>query len=124
VDFELTSEQELIRASAREFCDREIAPFARDWDRAEEMDRGIVSRLASVGYLGASLPEAYGGLGLDTVSYALIGEELGRADSSVRGIVSSATASSARPWPASAPTSRSSSGCRCCAPERRSAATR
>jgi len=88
VDFELTSEQELIRASAREFCDREIAPFVRDWDRAEEMDRGIVPRLASVGYLGASLPEAYGGLGLDTVSYALIGEELGRADSSVRGIVS------------------------------------
>src|SRR5262245_50546324 len=52
------------------------------------MDRRIVARLASVGYLGASLPEAYGGLGLDTVSYALIGEELGRADSSVRGIVS------------------------------------
>jgi alkylation response protein AidB-like acyl-CoA dehydrogenase len=88
VDFTLTSEQELIRSSAREFCDREIAPFARDWDRAEEMDRGIVAKLAEVGWLGASLPDAYGGLGLDTVSYTLIGEELGRADSSVRGIVS------------------------------------
>ncbi len=88
MDFALTPEQQLIRASAREFCDREIVPFARDWDRAEEMDRGIVGRLASVGFLGASLPEAYGGLGLDTVSYTLIGEELGRADSSVRGIVS------------------------------------
>ena len=88
MDFALTPEQELIRASAREFCEREIAPFARDWDRAEEMDRGIVGRLASVGYLGASLPPQHGGLGLDIVSYALIGEELGRADSSVRGIVS------------------------------------
>jgi alkylation response protein AidB-like acyl-CoA dehydrogenase len=88
VDFTLSPEQELIRSSAREFCDREIAPYARDWDRAEEMDRAIVGRLAEVGWLGAALPAEYGGLGLDTVSYALIAEELGRADSSVRGIVS------------------------------------
>jgi alkylation response protein AidB-like acyl-CoA dehydrogenase len=88
MDFTLTPEQELIRASAREFCNREIVPFARDWDRAEEMDRVIVGKLAEVGWLGASLPDAHGGLGLDTVSYTLIGEELGRADSSVRGIVS------------------------------------
>src|SRR5919204_3962704 len=86
--FALTSEQELIRSSAREFCDREIVPHARDWDRAEEMDRSIVARLAGVGWLGAPLPVEYGGQGLDTISYALIGEELGRADSSVRGIVS------------------------------------
>jgi alkylation response protein AidB-like acyl-CoA dehydrogenase len=88
VDFTLSPEQELIRSSAREFCDREIAPFARDWDRAEEIDRAIVPKLAEVGWLGAALPEEYGGLGLDTVSYTLIGEELGRADSNVRGIVS------------------------------------
>ena len=88
MDFELSPEQELIRSSAREFCEREIVPHAREWDRNETMDRGIVARLASVGYLGAALPEEYGGMGLDTVSYALIGEELGRADSSVRGIVS------------------------------------
>ena len=88
MDFTLTSEQELIRSSAREFCDREIAPHARAWDHAEEMDRSIVGKLAEVGWLGAALPEVYGGLGLDTISYALIAEELGRADSSVRGIVS------------------------------------
>jgi acyl-CoA dehydrogenase len=88
MDFELSSEQELIRSSAREFCEREVVPHARAWDREERMDRGIVPALAAAGYLGAALPEAYGGMGLDTVSYALIGEELGRADSSVRGIVS------------------------------------
>src|SRR3954469_1857412 len=88
MDFTLSPEQELIRASAREFCDREIAPHAREWDRAEEMDRQIVGKLAEVGWLGAVLPEEYGGLGLDTLSYARIAEELGRADSSVRGIVS------------------------------------
>jgi butyryl-CoA dehydrogenase len=88
VDLTLSQEQELIRATAREFVEREIAPHARDWDRDEEMDRGIVARLAEVGYLGAALPEEYGGMGLDTVSYCLVTEELGRADSSVRGIVS------------------------------------
>jgi alkylation response protein AidB-like acyl-CoA dehydrogenase len=80
VDFALTPEQELVRVFVRGFCDREIAPFARDWDRTEEMDRGVVPKLAEAGYLGA--------WELDTVSYCLVMEELGRADSSVRGLVS------------------------------------
>ena len=88
MDFSLTPEQELIRASAREFCEREIVPHSRDWDRAEELDRGLVPKLAAAGYLGATIAEEHGGMGLDTVSYCLLMEELGRADSSVRGIVS------------------------------------
>jgi butyryl-CoA dehydrogenase len=88
VDFTLTSEQELIRATAREFLDREVVPHAREWDRTETMDRGIVEKLAEIGFLGASLPADAGGMGLDTISYCLVMEELGRADSSVRGIVS------------------------------------
>jgi alkylation response protein AidB-like acyl-CoA dehydrogenase len=88
VDFALTPEQELIRAAAREFADREIAPYARDWDRKEEIDRALVRKLAEAGFLGAGWGEDYGGSGLDTVSYALVVEELGKADSSVRGIVS------------------------------------
>jgi alkylation response protein AidB-like acyl-CoA dehydrogenase len=88
MDFALTQEQELIRASAREFVDREVVPHAREWDRAETMDRAIVAKLADIGFLGSALPAAYGGMGLDTVSYCLVMEELGRADSSVRGIVS------------------------------------
>jgi butyryl-CoA dehydrogenase len=88
MDFALSPEQELIRATAREFVDREIVPHAGEWDRDEEMDRGIVAKLAEVGFLGAALPEDYGGMGLETVSYCLVTEELGRADSSVRGIVS------------------------------------
>jgi alkylation response protein AidB-like acyl-CoA dehydrogenase len=88
VNLALSAEQELIRETAREFVEREIVPHVREWDRDEEMDRGIVGRLAEIGYLGAALPEDYGGMGLDTVSYSLVTEELGRADSSVRGIVS------------------------------------
>jgi butyryl-CoA dehydrogenase len=88
MDFSLTPEQELIRDSAREFCEREIVPHSRDWDRTEELDPGLVPKLAAAGYLGATIAEEYGGMGLDTVSYCLLMEELGRADSSVRGIVS------------------------------------
>jgi alkylation response protein AidB-like acyl-CoA dehydrogenase len=88
MDFRLTPEQELIRASAREFAEREIAPHVRAWDRAEELDRGLVEKLAVAGYLGAGWDEEYGGAPLETVSYALVVEELGRADSSVRGVVS------------------------------------
>jgi alkylation response protein AidB-like acyl-CoA dehydrogenase len=83
MDFALTPEQELVRATARSFVDSEIAPHAREWDRAEEMDRGIVAKLAEVGFLA--------GWELDTVSYCLVMEELGRVDSSVRGIVSVTT---------------------------------
>ncbi|HET8607012.1 MAG TPA: acyl-CoA dehydrogenase family protein [Gaiellaceae bacterium] len=88
IDLELSDEQQLVRETARAFADREIAPHARDWDRAEDIDRAIVGKLAGVGLLGASLPEQNGGSGMDTVSYCLVVEEIGRADSSVRGIVS------------------------------------
>ena len=88
MDFGLTPEQELIRDTAREFCAREIVPHAREWDRSERMDEAIVAKLADVGFLGCGLPEEYGGMGLDQVSYCLVMEELGKADSSVRGIAS------------------------------------
>src|SRR3954468_1184430 len=88
MDFELSDEQKLIRQTARAFCDAEIAPHAAEWDRNETIDRGIVAKLSSLGFLAAALPEEQGGLGLDMVSYTLLVEELGRADSNVRGIVS------------------------------------
>ncbi len=88
MDFTLSDEQQLIRDVARSFSNVEITPFAAEWDRAESIDQEIVGKLAEVGFLGAVLPEAHGGMGLDMVSYALVVEELGRADSNVRGIVS------------------------------------
>ncbi len=88
MDFTLSDEQQLIKQTAREFCDAEIAPFAAEWDRTETIDRSIVGKLAELGFLAAALPEEHGGLGLDMVSYALLVEEIGRADSNVRGIVS------------------------------------
>jgi alkylation response protein AidB-like acyl-CoA dehydrogenase len=88
VDFDLTEEQASIQKTARDFCEREIIPSSAEWDRTETMDRGIVAKLADLGFLGGPLPEQYGGMGMDNVSYCLIIEELGRADSSVRGVVS------------------------------------
>ncbi|MGZ4120215.1 MAG: acyl-CoA dehydrogenase family protein [Actinomycetota bacterium] len=88
MDLDLTPEQELIRTTARDFAAREIAPFAADYDRKEEFPRAILEKMKPLGFLGAPLPQEYGGMGVDAVSYALIIEEIARADSSVRSIIS------------------------------------
>jgi butyryl-CoA dehydrogenase len=88
IDFELTDEQRLIRETAREFADVEIAPRARENDRDERFDTGLVQKLGEIGYLGAIVSEEYGGRGIDYRTYGLIVEEIGRADSSARTVVS------------------------------------
>jgi alkylation response protein AidB-like acyl-CoA dehydrogenase len=88
VDFTLTEDQEQLRELARTWVDREVIPYATEWDRLEQVDPGIVKRLGEVGFLGLGIAEEYGGSGGDMVSYCLMIEELGRGDSSVRGIVS------------------------------------
>jgi alkylation response protein AidB-like acyl-CoA dehydrogenase len=88
MNLELSDEQVAAKALARDFTDREIAPHAVAWDRAEAVDRAIVGKLGAVGFLGLTIPEQYGGSGGDHLSYCLVTEELGRGDSSVRGIVS------------------------------------
>jgi len=88
MDFQLTDEQRLISEAAREFADREILPRVRDNDRAGRFDRELASKLGEVGYLGAPVAEEYGGRGLDYTGYGLIVEQVGRADSSARTVVS------------------------------------
>jgi alkylation response protein AidB-like acyl-CoA dehydrogenase len=88
MDFQLTDEQRLISEAAREFADREILPRVRDNDRAARFDRELASKLGEVGYLGAPVAERYGGRGLDYTGYGLIVEQVGRADSSARTVVS------------------------------------
>jgi len=88
IDFELTDEQRLVKETAREFAEREILPYARDNDRAERFDESLPKKLGDMGFLGPILSEEYGGRGIDYQTYALIVEEIGRADSSARTIVS------------------------------------
>ncbi|MEU5135850.1 acyl-CoA dehydrogenase family protein [Streptomyces californicus] len=88
MDLALSEEQEAVRKLAEDFVAREVAPHVVDWDRAEDVDRSIVRKLGDVGFLGLTVLEEYGGSGGDHLSYCLVTEELGRGDSSVRGIVS------------------------------------
>nr|WP_202505187.1 acyl-CoA dehydrogenase family protein [Streptomyces sp. SID1046] len=85
---ELSEEQAAVRRLAREFTEREVVPYAAEWDRAESVDRAIVKKLGALGFLGLTVPEEYGGSGGDHLAYVLVTEELGRGDSAVRGIVS------------------------------------
>ncbi|MEU1469709.1 acyl-CoA dehydrogenase family protein [Streptomyces sp. NPDC005761] len=88
MNLELSEEQEAVRQLAKDFVARDVAPYAVEWDRAENVDKSIVRKLGSLGFLGLTVPEEYGGSGGDHLAYCLVTEELGRGDSSVRGIVS------------------------------------
>ena len=83
MDFELSDDQQRIRAVAREFADAELGDKIAPYDARHEFAWEIVKKLGPLGFLGVLVPEAYGGAGLDYVSYALIVEELNRGDASV-----------------------------------------
>ncbi|MGB2571242.1 acyl-CoA dehydrogenase family protein [Micromonospora citrea] len=88
MDLQLSPEQAAVRHLAADFVDREVTPYARDWDRREAVDPDIVGKLGDLGFLGLTVAEEHGGSGGDHLSYCLVLEELGRGDSAVRGIVS------------------------------------
>src|SRR4051794_20895146 len=88
MDFDLSDEQELIRETARRFTDNEVIPTANENARKGHFDLDLVRKIADQGYLGAIVPREYGGAGLDYVTYGLVVEEIGRADSAMRTVVS------------------------------------
>jgi len=83
MDFELSADQQAIRALARELADAEIAPNAAAWDREHRFPDELIPRLAELGLMGVCVPEEYGGAGADFLSYILVLEELSRADAGV-----------------------------------------
>ena len=88
MDLSLTEDQKGFKALARDFLDKEVVPYRAEWDRAESVDTAIIPKLGEIGFFGLTIPEEYGGIGGDYITYCIGMEELGRADSSVRGIVS------------------------------------
>ena len=83
VDFDLTPEQELIRDTVRGFARDRVAPVAAELDLEGRFPYELVAELAELRLMGLPIPEEYEGAGGDTVSYAIMIEELTRVDSSV-----------------------------------------
>jgi glutaryl-CoA dehydrogenase (non-decarboxylating) len=88
IDFTLTDENRLVRDTARAFVEAEILPHIREWDASGEVHREVFAKMAELGFLGAPIPEGYGGLGMDYISFALLCEELERADTAFRVVQS------------------------------------
>ena len=88
VDDLLTEEHKLIRESVRNYVKKEISPIIEDYAQRAEFPQQIVKQLADMGCFGPTVPEQYGGGGLDYISYGLMMQELERGDSGVRSTAS------------------------------------
>jgi alkylation response protein AidB-like acyl-CoA dehydrogenase len=88
MDFDLSEEQKMIQETIRKFAKEEIAPVASENDKKGHFPREIFNKMAELGFAGTPLPEEYGGAGFDYISHAIVAEEVGRVDSSLRGTYS------------------------------------
>jgi len=78
MDFSLSEKQSIVRRSVRSFCEREIAPIARDIDQEARFPWEVVEKMGKLGYFGIQAPEELDGAGMDTVTYCIIIEEISR----------------------------------------------
>jgi len=88
IDLRPSDENLLVQRSVREFAEAEITPYIRDWDAGGEVHREVFERMAEGGLLGAPIHSTWGGGGMDYLSFAMICEELERADTAFRVIQS------------------------------------
>jgi len=89
VNFELNEDQRAFRETLRAFVDKEIVPVAREWEHEGRYPTKIVEQMKDMGLFGITIPEEYGGLALDPVSFALVFEEIARGWMGVAGILGS-----------------------------------
>ena len=89
MDFELTEQQTLLQQTMRDFAQAEIAPGAKERDEASRFPRELIPKMADLGLFGVMIPESFGGAGLDPLSFAIIIEEIARADASVALLLAS-----------------------------------
>src|SRR2546426_8290378 len=97
MDFQLTEEQRLVQETARDFVDRELIPHVREWEAKGEVPRSFYRKMASLGFLGAPVPEKYGGAGMGYGSFILLLEGISRGASSLRTTGSPQTSLSESP---------------------------
>ena len=101
MNFELTPIQKEHREEFKTFVKKELLQQANEYDKTGAIPRELIQKLGAAGYLGATIPETYGGRGMDQVSYGLLNEEIGRACSSTRSLItvhSSLTAETILRW--------------------------
>ncbi len=84
IDLSLSDENRLVQAAVRDFTAAEIEPHIGEWDARHEVRREVFARMGELGFLGAPIPEQYGGAGMDYVSFGILCEELERADTAFR----------------------------------------
>jgi len=89
MDFELNEDQRDFQRTMREFVDKEIKPVANEMERSGEYPTEIVNKLKEMGLFGMTIPEEYGGLDLDAVSFAIVFEELARGWMGIAGVLGS-----------------------------------
>jgi alkylation response protein AidB-like acyl-CoA dehydrogenase len=83
MNFDLNENQKMFRDMVRDFATREIAPIAHQMDVEADMPDDLIVKMRDNGFFGLSFPEKYGGLGVDTLTYSLVVEELARASAGV-----------------------------------------
>jgi glutaryl-CoA dehydrogenase (non-decarboxylating) len=88
MDFALTEEHQMVRKMVRDFAENEIGPNIKEYDRKQECDRSLMTKMGQQGILGICIPVRYGGAGMDYISLAIACEELERVDTSGRVILS------------------------------------
>jgi alkylation response protein AidB-like acyl-CoA dehydrogenase len=88
MNLELTEEQRMIQAAAREFAQNEIAPIAASFDLSGEFPAETIAKAGELGFMGVEIPEEYGGAGFDAISYALVIAEISAADAAHGTIIS------------------------------------
>ncbi len=84
IDLQLTDDHEALLQTVREFAQREVAPYIKEWDEKQEFHREIFDKMAALNLLGVCIPEAYGGAGFDYISLGLVCEELEAVDTFLR----------------------------------------
>lgn len=89
MDFELSDEQRMFRDMLRDFVAKEITPVAQEWERSGRYPSEIVETMKRLGLFGITVPEEYGGLDVDMVSFALVFEEISKGWMGIAGILGS-----------------------------------
>ena len=88
IEFELTEDHKALVQTVREFTQKEVAPYIKEWDEKQHFEPSVLKKMAALNLLGVCLPEEYGGAGFDYISLGLVCEELEAVDTFMRVVMS------------------------------------